>query len=110
MAYWINESGNRNNSAWRFFMCDFVSDLTELPTAFKEGTPQPNDTVCKNRCAPGSQCLCLEDGSVWLLGKDTDTWIQQKVTSSSGASGGVGGITGDGIEPIPLSLIQSLFS
>lgn len=106
MAYWINESGNRNNSAWRFFMCDFVSDLTELPTAFKEGIPQPNDTVCKNKCAPGSQCLCLEDGSVWILGKDTDKWVKRIGASSSG---GTVGVTGEDIKPIPFSSIQSLF-
>lgn len=108
MAYWIHESGNRNNSMWRFFMCDFVRDLTKLPTALKEGVPQPNDTVCKNRCAPGSQCLCHEDGSIWILGKDTDTWVQRKGISSSGGSSG--GITEDDIEPIPFSSIQSLFS
>lgn len=78
MAYWIHVSGNKNNSLWKFFMCDFVSDLQNQPTFTKEGVPQQNDTVCKNKCAPGSQCLCQEDGSVWLLGKDTDKWIQQK--------------------------------
>lgn len=110
MAYWIHESGNKNNSLWRFFMCDFVSDLTNLPTATKEGQPQPNDTVCKNKCAPGSQCLCQEDGSVWFLGKDTDKWIQRKGSSSSGGSSG--GTIGDmdDIKPIPFSSIQSLFS
>lgn len=111
MAYWIHESGNKNNSLWRFYQCDYVSDLANLPTATKEGIPQPNDTVCKNKCAPGSQCLCQEDGSVWLLGKDTDKWIKRNISSSSsGSSGGVGGITEDDIEPIPFSSIQSLFS
>lgn len=108
MAYWIHEAGNKNNSLWRFFMCDFVSDLTGLPTATKEGNPQPNDTVCKNRCAPGSQCLCQEDGSVWFLGKDTDKWIKRKGSSSSGSSGG--GVVANDIEPIPSSFIESLFS
>ncbi|MCM1189323.1 MAG: hypothetical protein NC541_08505 [bacterium] len=85
MAYWIHEAGNKNNSLWRFFMCDSLSNLRDLPTATKEGQPQENDTVCKNKCAPGSQCLCLEDGSVWLLGKDTDQWIK-RVSNSSGVS------------------------
>ncbi len=105
MAYWIHEAGNRNSSLWRFFMCDFVSDLKNLPTAKKDGQPQLNDTVCKNRCTPGSQCLCLEDGSVWLLGKDTDKWIKR---SSSGVSSG--GTHEEYIEPISNSQIESLFS
>ena len=82
MAYWIHESGNRNNSLWSFYQCDYLSDVKLLPTASKEGQPQPNDTVCKNKCAPGSQCLCQEDGSIWLLGKDTDKWIQWKGAST----------------------------
>lgn len=108
MSYWIHEAGNRNSSLWRFFMCDSLSDLQNLPTATKEGQPQPNDTVCKNQCCPGSQCFCLENGSMWLLGKDTDKWVQRKGASSSGGSSG--GIIEDDIEPIPFSSIQSLFS
>jgi len=109
MAYWVHEAGNKNNSLWRFFQCDFISDVNNLPTTTKEGQPQPNDTVCKNKCAPGSQCLCLEDSSVWFLGKDTDKWVKRKGLSSGGSSGGVCGDVND-IEPIPFSSIQSLFS
>lgn len=108
MAYWVHESGNRNNSMWRFFMCDYLSDIKKLPDVLNEGEPQPNDTVCKNRCAPGSQCLCQEDGSIWFLGKDTNKWIKKVNNTSSGGSSGE--ITGDNIEPIPVSSIQSLFS
>lgn len=108
MAYWIQESGNKNNSLWRAYQCDYLSDIPMLPTATKEGVPQPNDTVSKNKCAPGSQCLCQEDGSVWFLGKDTDKWIQRKGSSFGGSSGGNGNI--DNIEPIPSISIQSLFS
>lgn len=108
MAYWVHEAGNKNSSLWRSFMCDFISNIDDLPTSTKEGKSQPNDTVCKNRCAPGSQCLCLEDGSVWILGKDDDKWIKRKI-STSGSSGG-GSIGEDYIEPIPVSSIQSLFS
>ena len=93
-------------------MCDYVSDIKNLPTTSTEGALQPNDTVCKNKCAPGSQCLCHEDGSVWLLGKDTDKWAKRNNTSTSGgsSSGGTGDIIYDNIEPIPFSSIQSLFS
>ena len=110
MAYWVHEAGNKNNSLWRFYQCDYLIDIENLPTASKEGTPQKNDTICKNKCAPGSQCLCQEDGSVWFLGKDTDKWIKRKGVSTGGSSGGTGGITEDDIEPIPFSSIQSLFS
>jgi len=68
MAYWIHEAGNRNSSLWRFFMCDYLSDIKNLPDAMREGVPQSNDTVCKNRCSPGSKCFCHEDSSTWLLG------------------------------------------
>lgn len=83
MSYWIYTAGNRNNSLWRFFMCDSISDLKNLPTATKEGQPQPNDTVCKNKCCPGSQCFCLENGSSWILGKDSDKWIQNSNKNTS---------------------------
>lgn len=106
MSYWIHEAGNRNSSLWRFFMCDYLSDIKNLPDALKDGLPQPNDTVCKNRCSPGSQCFCLEDSSIWILGKDSDQWIKKKNTFSSGGSSGAGS---DTVEAIPFSSIQSLF-
>lgn len=107
MAYWIHEAGNRNSSLWRFFMCDYLDDVKKLPDAIKEGSPQPNDTVCKNRCSPGSKCFCQEDGSVWLLGKETNKWKKIKTVASGSSSGGT--ITRDDIEPIPFSSIESLF-
>lgn len=106
MAYWVHESGNKNSALWKSYMCDYITDIENLPTTKKEGLPQTDDSVSKNRCAPGSRCFCQEDGSVWLLGKDTDTWKKQK-NSSGGSSGG--GITADEIEPIPYDSIESLF-
>lgn len=110
MSYWIHESGNKNNSLWRFYQCDYISDIEKLPTASTEGIPQLNDTVSRTKCSPGSQCFCQEDGSVWFLGKDTDKWIKGKSASSSGSSsGGSGGTTDSNIKPIPSSSIESLF-
>lgn len=83
MAYWIVKTNNYNNS--KFFHCDYKSDIEDLPTYTQEGKRQLNDTICSNKCAPGSQCLCQEDGSIWLLGKDTNNWIKQN-TSSAGIS------------------------
>ena len=85
----------------------FLSDIKNLPDAMREGVPQSNDTVCKNRCSPGSKCFCHEDSSTWLLGKETNTWKKIKTTTSGSSSEG---IVGDEIEPIPFSFIASLFS
>lgn len=90
MAYWIVKSNNYNGS--KYFQCDYTNDIEKLPTITQEGHKQKGDTVSSNRCAPGSQCLCLEDGSIWILGKDTNSWIKQK-------SGGTNGISYFGEEP-----------
>ena len=108
MAYWVHECGNKNNALWRFYMCDYISDLNKLPTANKDGEPQPNDSVSQKKCAPGSQCLCQEDGSAWILGKETDKWIKRNNSFSGGSGSGV--IGEENIEPIPSFSIESLFS
>ncbi len=108
MSYWVHECGNQNNSLWRYFQCDYLSDIKKLPTATKEGISQINDTVSKNKCSPGSKCLCQEDGSLWFLGKDTDRWIKLNLNISSGSSGTTTNPSGN-IESIPLSYIESLF-
>lgn len=82
MAYWIVKTNNYNNS--KYFQCDFASDIDDLPTYKQDGKKQENDTISSNKCAPGSQCLCHEDGSIWLLGKDTCKWIKQ----NGGTAGG----------------------
>lgn len=105
MAYWIHESGNKNNYLWRFFMCDSISNINDLPTAQKEGIPQKNDSVSKYRCSPGSQCLCLEDRSIWILGKENDRWVK----TGNASSGSYEGITEDNVIPISSSSIKSLF-
>ncbi len=104
MSYWIHQCGNKNNSLWRFFMCDHRTDLKNLPTASKEGEIQPNDTVCKNKCCPGSQCFCIEDSSTWVLGKDNDKWTETEKSSSGSSPGAT-----TNIKPITESQIYSLF-
>ena len=74
MAYWIQKAGNANNSAYRLFYCDFIKDLKLLPTQTTEGAPQKDDTVSSQKCGYGSECYCLEDCSVHILGKETNTW------------------------------------
>ena len=75
MAYWIQETGTHHNfSNYRSFMCDYRSDIVKLPRADTSGELQKNDTVSSLPCAYGSDCLCLENSSVWILGKDTNEW------------------------------------
>lgn len=75
MAYWIRETGTYHNySNYRSFGCDYRSDIEKLPRIGIEGEKQEGDSVCSLPCSCGSDCLCLEDSSVWVLGKDTNKW------------------------------------
>lgn len=76
MAYWINESGNSNNSNYREFGCDKLADIPKLPTSTTEGEYQENDSVASKPCAVGSTCICLENSSVWMLGKEPNEWSE----------------------------------
>ena len=86
MAYkWLK--GNKTYSYTpKEFQCDFLSDIGKLPTAHRMGGKQENDTISDDPCMPGSECFCFEDGSIWLLGIETDTWI--KVGYKFGGSSG----------------------
>lgn len=73
MAYWIQETATHHNfSNYRSFMCDYRSDIAKLPRVGVYGIQQDGDTVSSNPCSRGSDCLCLEDSSVWILG--TNDW------------------------------------
>lgn len=75
MAYWVQEvATNQNLSNYRSFICDYRSDILNLPTHSSDGLVQDGDTISSKLCAPGSDCFCLEDASAWVLGKDTNTW------------------------------------
>ena len=44
--YWIQETGgNHNLSGYKLFYFDKETELSDLPTATKEGKPQDGDTV-----------------------------------------------------------------
>ena len=76
MAYWIQETGgNHNLSNYRMFYFDTESEIDDLPTATKEGKQQDDDSVSAQKCSYGSEAYCLETGSVYILSKDTDTWM-----------------------------------
>ena len=77
MAYWVQEtSNNQNMTNYRSFICDYRDDIQKLPKVGVPGEIQEGDTVSAQPCAYGSDCLCLQDSSVWILGKDTNAWTE----------------------------------
>ena len=75
MAYWIQEpQTTQNDSEYRSFMCDFRADIDKLPKKGIKGEVQADDSTVSLPCAAGSDCMCLEDSSLWILGKETNEW------------------------------------
>lgn len=75
MAYWIQELSKSNGrQGVKSFYCDFRSDIQYLPTQMHEGDISKGDSASTATTSYGSDCFCLEDGSVWILGKETDQW------------------------------------
>lgn len=73
MAYWIDpNSSNKGNC--RSFLCDFRTDIDKLPRVGIEGQKQDDDSISSQPCNYGSDCMCLEDSSLWMLGKETNLW------------------------------------
>jgi hypothetical protein len=52
--YTVNKNGDNTNSAVISITADTLADIEELPT----------------NCLQGSDCLVLEDSSVWIFGGD----------------------------------------
>lgn len=77
MGYIVFKCGNNNDKNWKYFYCDRTSDIELLPTYFKEGIKQENDSLSYRQCSPGSRALCLENSNVYILNKDEDKWIKQ---------------------------------
>ena len=94
MAYWIQKtSGKQNMMNYRYFICDYISDIKKLPKFGIEGEKQEDDTISSLPCSYGSVCLCLEDSSKWILSKATNEW--KSVNISGGNSGSSSGSSGD---------------
>ena len=72
MAYWIDP--NTTKSSKKSYTCDALADIQNLPRFGIYGTPQDNDSISDNPCGYGSICLCIENSSVWVLSKNTNTW------------------------------------
>lgn len=47
MAYWIQEFGGngQNRYNFRFYHCDYETDITKLPTNTADGEKQGNDEI-----------------------------------------------------------------
>lgn len=69
MSYVFKRVIEDANDLMKEYICDTRADISTLPTG---------NTVGKNGdiCAAGSECLCLADSSVWILGKDTNKWVE----------------------------------
>lgn len=94
MGYkWIKENKIYSYTPKKF-QCDFLRDIGKLPTSKKIGEEIEGDTISCDPCMPGSECFCFEDGSIWILGIETDTWI--KVGFKYGGSCGNGGSGSEG--------------
>ena len=52
--YAVNKNGDNTNSAVVSITADALTDIADLPT----------------NCLQGSDCLVLEDSSVWIFGGD----------------------------------------
>lgn len=89
MSYWVIKSNN--TSMIKEFQCDFLSDIGKLPTHLRIGARQQSDNKSNNPCAPGSSCLCYEDGSEWMLGMETDTWVRMGSKYGGIGNGGSSG-------------------
>lgn len=92
MGYVMMKNNNSYLPRFKKFYCDYLDDISKLPTSKKLGAKQANDTVSDDPCAPGSECFCYEDGSIWLLGVETDTWtkVGYRYDTSGSGSGGNG--------------------
>ncbi len=75
MSYWVlpQEESQKNNKR-RSYECTHLSDIDKLPKINKSGEAKERDTVSPLPCSAGSDCLCLEDSSVWILDEETNEW------------------------------------
>ena len=76
MAYWLTEpETNRKNTKNKSYMCTHLADIEKLPKMGQNGEPKEGDTISPLPCGAGSDCLCLEDSSVWILDEETNEWV-----------------------------------
>lgn len=72
--YWIQNSGNGHNAAWKRFYCDTGDDITALPTMTDKGSEDKCvDDTDREICAIGSECISLGEGKLYVLNSE-NSW------------------------------------
>ena len=75
--FWI-QNRKESDPMYRFFYAEFETDLANLPTQTTEGKQNDNGDIelkaANTICGEGSECLVIENGEVYVLGKSTNTW------------------------------------
>lgn len=76
MVYWIQEFGGngQNRYNFRFYHCDYETDITKLPTNTAVGEKQGNDEISCTKAHYGDLCLCLETSEVYELRNEPNDW------------------------------------
>ena len=75
--FWI-QYRKESDPMYRMFYAEYETDLVNLPTQTTEGRQDAGDDVelkaANAICGEGSECLVIEKGDVYILGKSTNTW------------------------------------
>ena len=72
--YSITKFGDSiSNMGIRQFLADNISDIDKLPHITSKGEQQVNNTSSNAMISAGSNCLCIENSSWYILGND-DIW------------------------------------
>ena len=78
MAYWIDDHDpviSSSTSDQRNFYCDTTADIADLPGIDRFGVQQGDDTLSYHPVGPGSSCLCIGAGSLYILNSQ-DVWVE----------------------------------
>lgn len=74
--YWIsNDAESHGSSKQVSFMCDSLTDISNLPTSQASGVQQGEDTASYLPCAKGSSCFCIGESSLFILNSN-DVWTE----------------------------------
>lgn len=79
--FWIQENGlNKNNTGYKLFYAESISDITLLPTHTKEGSQEGYDSTANHKCALGSECYCIENNILYVL--TTSGWTKGRTLNA----------------------------
>lgn len=76
MAYWIQDENKQLGRFRHNFICETSDDINKLPTRYKAGELQIDDTSSSKQCQYGSRAYVISDGSKHILDKTSDSWIK----------------------------------